>query len=237
MECATAREALSAVLDGEDPGVDPVALDEHVARCPACLAWHDEAAAVTRLARVEPALPAPDLADRVLDHLPPPRRSSRADWPRWVLGFAAVAQLSVVVSQLLAPQPMADGMAVPPGSHLEHEAVAFNFAVAAALLWAAVRPRQARSQLPVLLGFAVPLIVLSLVDVVAGRVGWERLTSHVPLLFGVFCAVLVARGDDRWPWPGARARTERTVEATADSGSGEPAPADREHRPPAARAA
>ncbi|GAB3566752.1 hypothetical protein GCM10027445_14080 [Amycolatopsis endophytica] len=236
MDCATAREAISATLDGEEPGVDAAALDQHVARCPACLAWQDDAAAVTRLARLEPALPSPDVTGRVLDHLPSP--PAKVDWPRWTLVFAAIAQLSLVVSQLFLPQPMAGGMTVQPGSHLEHEAVAFNFAIAVALLWAASRPRQARSQLPVLLSFTVVLVALSLFDVLGDRVGWQRLVSHVPLLLGVLCALLVARRDGRRPWPGARAKSGQAVDAATDGGRYEtagPGARSRERQPPAAR--
>ncbi|GHF29595.1 hypothetical protein GCM10017786_74490 [Amycolatopsis deserti] len=236
MDCATAREAISATLDGEDPGVDPAALDEHVAHCAACLTWQDEAAAVTRLVRLEPAAAAPDVAGRVLDHAPAP--STRLDWPRLVLVITAIAQLSIVVSLLFMPQPMADGMSVQPGSHLEHEAAAFNFAIAIALLWAAAKPRQARSQLPVLLSFAAVLVGLSLFDALGGRVGWERLASHLPLLFGVVCAVLIARRDGRWPWPGDRAGAEPANRTSLDETAGElaePAEGSRKYQPPAAR--
>ncbi len=236
MDCATAREAISATLDGEDPGVDPAALDEHVTRCAACLAWQDEAAAVTRLVRLEPAAASPDVAGRVLDHAP--ARPARHDWPRWALVITAVAQLSIVVSLLFVPQRMGDGMVVQPGSHVEHEAAAFNFAIAIALLWAAAKPRQARSQLPVLLSFAAVLAGLSLFDVLGGRVGWERLASHLPLLFGVVCAVLVARREGRWPWPGNRAGAAPVDRTSLDETGrelAEPADRSREYQPPAAR--
>ncbi len=238
MDCATAREAISANLDGEDPGVDPVALDEHVSRCAACLTWQDEAAAVTRLVRLEPAAASPDVSARVLAHAPATARPVRLDWPRLALVLTAIAQLSIVVSLLFVPQRMADGMAVQPGSHLEHEAAAFNFAIAIALLWAAAKPRQARSQLPVLLSFAAVLVGLSVLDLVAGRVGWERLASHLPLLFGLFCAVLVARRDGRRPWPGNRAGAEpasRTSTGETGQDLAEPSAQSRKYQPPAAR--
>lgn len=238
MDCAIAREAISATLDGEDPGVDPAALDEHLTRCASCLAWQDEAAAVTRLVRLEPAAASPDVTERVLAHAPVPGRSAKSDWPRWALVFAAIAQMSIVVSMLFLPQQMGNGMAIQPGSHLEHESAAFNFAIAIALLWAAARPRQARSQLPVLLSFAAVLVGFSLFDVLGGQVGWQRLASHVPLLFGVFCAVLIARRDGRWPWPGNRAGADGADRADlAETGhelSDAPAQSSR-HQPPAAR--
>ncbi|MDQ0379236.1 zf-HC2 domain-containing protein [Amycolatopsis thermophila] len=225
MDCATAREAISATLDGEDPGVDPSALDRHVTSCPACLTWQDDAAAVTRLARLEPAGATPDVAPRVLGHRPVPSGSAKSDWPRWSLAIAAVAQLSLVVSLLFLPPGMGGAMAVQPGSHLEHEAAAFNFAIAIALLWAAAKPRQARAQLPVLLSFTALLVGLSLLDLIGGRVGWPRLGTHLPLLFGVFCAVLIARRGGRRPDPADHGH--ETVD-------GRPTRSSR-HQPPAAR--
>ena len=61
MDCDALREALSARLDGEDPGVDDAALDAHVAGCRACRAWAEDAAALHRLVRVRAADPVPDL--------------------------------------------------------------------------------------------------------------------------------------------------------------------------------
>jgi hypothetical protein len=65
---------------------------------------------------------------------------------------------------------------------MEHEAVAFNFAIGVTLVWVLARPGRARSQLPVLLSFVAVLVLLSVVDIPQARVGWYRLASHVPLL-------------------------------------------------------
>ncbi len=37
MRCEACREAISARIDGEDPGVPEEALEAHLAQCPACL--------------------------------------------------------------------------------------------------------------------------------------------------------------------------------------------------------
>src|SRR4051812_42721597 len=68
MACERWREMLSAQLDGEDdPAARPL-VDEHLAGCAACREWLDRAAAVNRLTR--PAVPVPDLGDRILAALP-----------------------------------------------------------------------------------------------------------------------------------------------------------------------
>jgi predicted anti-sigma-YlaC factor YlaD len=66
MDCTHARTALSARLDGEDPGLPPDALDAHVATCAACRAWHAQASALHGRLRVAPAPPVPDLSASVL---------------------------------------------------------------------------------------------------------------------------------------------------------------------------
>ncbi|HVW41372.1 MAG TPA: zf-HC2 domain-containing protein [Amycolatopsis sp.] len=237
MDCATAREAISAALDGEDPGVEAAALDSHVRTCADCATWQHEAAAVSRLVRIDRAGDSPDVTDEVLDHFVPPRKPAPVDRPRWALGFAALSQFSIVVSQLFLPQQVGGGMSVAPSSHMEHEAVAFNFAVGIVLLWVTARPRRARSQLPVLLSFAAVLMVLSLLDVLQGNVGWSRLATHLPLLLGVVCTALIGRRDGRWPWPGSHASVD--VQHRADTGfrGEQAAPARTAHRrrPPAAR--
>jgi hypothetical protein len=52
MRCEQCREALSARLDGEDTPAERVDADRHMNGCPACQRWFDDAAKVTRLARM-----------------------------------------------------------------------------------------------------------------------------------------------------------------------------------------
>ena len=56
-ECDRAREAISARIDGEDPGLPDDALDAHLATCAACREWQQRAHAVTRRARLGGSLP------------------------------------------------------------------------------------------------------------------------------------------------------------------------------------
>lgn len=225
------------MLDGEDPGVTPAELDAHIAGCAACAAWQHEAAAVTRLVRIEKASETPDFAQDAAARFAPPKQPGPVDWPRWALVFAAVSQFSIVVAQLFLPQPMTAGMTIQPSSHIEHEAVAFNFAVGVALLWVAARPKKARTQLPVLLSFTLVLAALSIVDLIGGGVGWYRLASHLPLVLGVVCTVLIGGREGRWPWPGHRASAEPQESAETGTWFDEVSPERpaRERRPPAAR--
>jgi Putative zinc-finger len=56
MECETAREAISAVLDGEQAGVLIEDLQEHLLGCAACRRWREAAHEVTRRARTAAAV-------------------------------------------------------------------------------------------------------------------------------------------------------------------------------------
>jgi len=67
VDCDTAREALSARIDGE---AEPVSPDEHLHTCAECQEWYAAAAALTWVVPDEPAQ-MPDLADAVLWHVEP----------------------------------------------------------------------------------------------------------------------------------------------------------------------
>ncbi|HEY6425476.1 MAG TPA: zf-HC2 domain-containing protein [Pseudonocardiaceae bacterium] len=66
VDCMQWREALSARLDGEDSGVEPGAIDAHLAICAACSGFVDDAARVTRLARMAVVTPAPDVTLKLM---------------------------------------------------------------------------------------------------------------------------------------------------------------------------
>jgi predicted anti-sigma-YlaC factor YlaD len=198
VQCDQAREAISAILDDEDPGLPVAAVDGHVAGCAECTAWRDSAAAVTRMTRLESAVAVPDLTAAVLDRVPLPKPSR---WParlRWALGLIAVGQLAVGASQLLAPMgAVAASVAAMAGGHMSHETGAFNVALAVVLMWVALRPAQAGTQLPVLLSFVAVLTLAVAVDLLDGEVGWARLTTHVPVVAGLVFTVLLRR----YAWP------------------------------------
>lgn len=194
VRCDQAREAISAILDDEDPGLPVAAVDGHVAGCAQCSAWRDSAAAITRMTRLESAVAIPDVTAAVLDRVPMPRPSR---WParlRWALGLIAVGQFAVGASQLLAPTgTVAASVAAMAGGHLSHETGAFNVALAVVLMWVALRPAQAGTQLPVLLTFVAVLTFAVGIDLLDGEVGWARLTTHVPVVVGLVCTVLLRR--------------------------------------------
>jgi hypothetical protein len=66
MDCRSAREAISAQIDGEDPGWGADVLRAHLASCADCRDWQQRAYTVTRRARLGCCFLDHDLAPAVL---------------------------------------------------------------------------------------------------------------------------------------------------------------------------
>lgn len=210
MRCEPVREAISARLDGEAPGLPDEQLDGHLARCAACAAWADAAAGVTRRVRLAPARPVPDLTAAVLAALPRelPEASRQVRW-------TAILRLTLLVVGIaqagLAWPALADGsLAMRAPVHLTHETVAWNLAVAAAFVAVAAAPRLAAGALPFLGTFALLLTAVTADDLVAGRVPLDRAVAHLLLLAGVALVAGVAWRTRR-PVPAGVVGSERVV--------------------------
>lgn len=178
-----------------------LALDEHLAGCAQCAAWADDAARVTRRARLAEAPRMPDLTVAVLGALPDDlpgaavaaRASLLATALRLALLFVAVAQAG------LAWPALASGTAsMSAPVHMAHESGAWNFGVAAAFLAVAAAPRLAAGALPFLGTFVVLLVPVTLADLAAGRVQVDRAMAHLLLIAGTALVATVAwRGRTR----------------------------------------
>jgi predicted anti-sigma-YlaC factor YlaD len=174
--------ALSARLDGEDPGVPAPALDAHTGACPACRTWLDRAEHLKRAMRVQ-AAEVPDLTAAVLAGVAadprsgPVRRASLAGGRRQVLriavGVAAVAQLAVALPLLLP------GLGVAVDLHTTREMASFDIAIAVGFALAAYRPERARAFVPVALVLAVCLAVTSAVDIAASTTALVHEVGHL----------------------------------------------------------
>jgi predicted anti-sigma-YlaC factor YlaD len=209
--CSTVREALSARLDGEPLGMPETAFDLHLAACPACAGWADQAAAVTRRVRLAAAPQVPDLTAAVLTALPRELPGVRAV-ARTRLADVAVrlALLVVGVAQAgLAWPALAFGAAsMSAPLHVTHETGAWNLAVAAAFLAVAAAPRLAAGGLPFLATFAALLVSVTAADLAAGHVHADRALAHLLLLAGVVLVATVA-------WRGRRRRASSALRGLA----------------------
>jgi predicted anti-sigma-YlaC factor YlaD len=137
MDCDSTRVAISASLDGENPGVPDEIVRAHLDECEACRAWRERAHALTRRARLGGYVLDHDLAPRVLAAVPanPPRRPARRAWFRSALAVVAVAQLAITVPLLIL------GHDHGAGAHAAHELGSFDLALAIAFVVGAVRPK------------------------------------------------------------------------------------------------
>ena len=188
MSCLPYREALSARLDGEPLGMPVRALDEHLSRCPSCVAWTGAVEQVTRRARLAPAPAVPDLTAAVLGALPrelpgaqAAARARLADTALRLLLLAVGAAQAALAWPVLVSGPGA--MSAPV--HLAHETGAWNVGVAAAFLAVALAPRLAAGALPFLASFSALLLPVTVADLAAGHVHADRAAAHLLLLAGV----------------------------------------------------
>ncbi|MCZ7527663.1 MAG: zf-HC2 domain-containing protein [Acidimicrobiia bacterium] len=189
--CDACREAVSARLDGEDPGLPEDQVDAHLAVCGACRTYAAEAAVQHRLLRLSPAVPVPDLTASVLSAI----GSQEPDWEgrrqvmRWTLAAVAVVQLLVALPALL----LGGGSDLP--THAARHLGSFDVALAVGLLYAAWRPSRLGALLPVALTLAGCLSLTSVLDLAAGRTAGADELHHLPALVGVALAWLLAHPD------------------------------------------
>jgi predicted anti-sigma-YlaC factor YlaD len=170
-------------------------LDEHLSACAGCGAWAEDAARVTRRARLAPAAPVPDLTATVLAALPRELPgAAAAARSRLADSALRLALVAVGVAQAAFAWPVltsgAGAMSAPV--HMAHETGAWNLGVAAAFLAVAAGPRLAAGALPFLGSFAALLIPITVADLGAGHVHAERAAAHLLLLAGVTLVATVA---------------------------------------------
>ncbi|MER7457909.1 zf-HC2 domain-containing protein [Micromonospora sp. NPDC126480] len=214
MGCEQWREVLSAQLDGEETPAERTAAESHLAGCGECRAWFDQAAAVTRRARLSVSVTGPDLTDVILAALP--ERARRPWRERLALTLRAALGLIGALQVVLGLVQIGRGAAGPhihaggplASGHLWHEAAAWNVAVGAGFLFVAARRTPPTGLVPTLSAFVGTLVLLSINDLVTGRVDTARLVSHAILLAGYAIVVAMSRPGLRPGGPATRARPD-----------------------------
>lgn len=182
MDCEPFRDALSARLDGEDPGVATAALDEHLAGCPACSAFEARAGALHRTVRVRAAEAVPDLTPAILGAARVGRRPVVPDWARYGLLVVALTELVLSLPELVAS-----------GAHAGRDLAAFEVALCVALLAVARRPGRAPGLLPMGAALVLAVVVSAATDIGQGDVPALSEAHHVLLLVGLALLWVVAR--------------------------------------------
>jgi predicted anti-sigma-YlaC factor YlaD len=197
VECATARELLSAQLDGETSDDESRVADAHLGSCAACRQWWHEIGHVTRLLRVRPAEPVPDVSGAVLARVGVPS-PGRGEWVRFALAVLAATELVVALP----------GLILGEGAGSIHDARhvgSFGVAIAIGLLYVAWRPARALGILPIAAALAATMLITSGLDVVDGRTSLSGELHHLLELVGLVLVWLLAGR----PVPGRRVRSRR----------------------------
>ena len=200
MECERWREALSAQLDGEDPGVDLRLLDAHLQGCGGCRDFAAAAADAHRRQRVAPAPAVPDLSGHVV------KRAALADRAgTWgvVRALLAVVAVEIIVFSLPA---LVLGDESATSTHAARHLGAFTAAYGVGLLVVVVRPARARAMLPVAAVLAGALVITGVVDLADGRVPLTGEAQHLPEVLSVVLVWMLAvpaprRSTSRAPAP------------------------------------
>jgi len=188
MDCKACREAISALLDNEDPGVDPTLVEAHLVGCAACRADAAQASRLHGWLRLRPAEPVPDLTPAILARIaqtePSPRRGGQREFR---IGLAVLAG---VVAVLALPAPLLGGDA--GALHLARELGSFQVALAVGFLLVAWRPEQRVRLLPVVAVLSVCPAVIAVVDMAAVQTPASAEAHHLLQLAGLGLVWLLA---------------------------------------------
>ena len=187
MECSQCRDAVSARFDGEEPGAADDVIDHHLDRCASCRAWAADLGRLGRALRVVPAEPVPDLTAPILAAAAERRRAAATPGPaRVALALVGLAQVVLALPGLLGD---ASGASV----HVAREHGAWEMALAAGLLVAALRPSRTTGLVPVLAVLTATLLGSTALDVATGHTTVAAESSHLLPLTGLAMLVLLRR--------------------------------------------
>lgn len=198
MRCSRIREAVSARLDGEDPGVPDERVEAHLVTCPDCRAWAGAAtslpaalAAGQTPADQAPAARAPDpgvvaaLLAEAADA--PPRRAALLDLRELRIALATLALVQMVTAW---PGVLPVGHAA---AHMAHELTSWDFGLAVGFLFLAWQPSRAWGALPLVGLLVACLTATSLLDLVSGNALPARESVHLLEVAGLGFLWMLAR--------------------------------------------
>jgi len=191
MDCDSAREAISARIDGESSGVPDDVLETHLAGCASCREWQQRAHAVTRRARLGGAFLDHDLAPGVLAAVP-------AAEPWWRRGSTRrAALLALALGQLAIAAPMVFlGRDHDAGVHAAHELGSFNLALAVAFAVGAFRPKLSAGLAWPCGIAALGLAVTAIADLLSGQALGTDEAMHLVAVAGAALLAWQARLPD-----------------------------------------
>jgi len=199
ISCEDAVVALSALADGEDPGVPQAVVDAHVDECAACRRFQSQLDQVVVPFSPAPpvtAVPEPEQAqqfvERVVAEAGTVDRSGVWWLLRALLAAVAIGYLLIAVPEMLFSTDVHHG-------HIAHHLGIFSTAYAVTLLFVAVRPSRARALVPFTVVMAVGMAAFAVSDVMNGEAVALSEMSHLLELAGLVLVWLLAT---RRGWPG-----------------------------------
>lgn len=187
MDCTTARELVSAQIDG-DAG-QWAEVDAHLATCAECRAWKEDAHGLERR-----------LIHSVAAH--GPRRRFIPPTPRGFERYRAIRLVLAWIGVLLIawnlPDLFAGGVDVTL-IHLSRHQSAFSMALGATFLFVAWRPDRAYGMVPVAAVFAITLAGATF-DLINGASTVARESIHLVEILGlvIVWALGISAGPGNW---------------------------------------
>ena len=186
--CERYREALSARLDGEDPGIAETLIDAHLVGCADCRIW---VAAAEGLGRDDPVGDVPALRtgamNEILGQGPGLARRHRPA-TGWRIALLALALLQLVVTW--------PGLLLDEGSasaHTVNELASWDIGLAVSFLILAWLPWRAWGALPVVAVMVIFLAGTSAGDLLRGQAELGHEAAHVLQIAGLICLWMIAR--------------------------------------------
>jgi predicted anti-sigma-YlaC factor YlaD len=179
MTCEEVRVALSARLDGEDPGAPAGEVDRHTEGCSGCHDWQARAERATRTAVAAPAA-VPDLTVPILAAVSVAAADERRRSGAAVRGRRQILRVAVAVlafAQLVAALPVLFGVA--PDAHTGREMASFDVALAVGFALVALRPERASALVPVAFVLAACLAATSAFDIASSRTEFVHEVGHL----------------------------------------------------------
>jgi predicted anti-sigma-YlaC factor YlaD len=191
MTCMQIHQAISARLDGEDPGLDEATVYAHLATCADCRAFAHHSETLHRRVRLAPAPTVPDLTPGILTAIG--TEELAAGEPdtnvalRWILVAIAVAQIAVAIPALIFGSDA--GLPVHTARHIG----SFDVALGVGFLYAAWKPSRIPGLLPVVAALVVCLLGSSFLDVADGSTRAWGEAQHVLDFVGLAVVWLLSR--------------------------------------------
>jgi predicted anti-sigma-YlaC factor YlaD len=186
--CSTARELISARIDGELDAADETQLDSHLQSCVSCLEYQEDAFALRRALRMRVVEPEP-AANVSVDLAGSLQGVSILRWALFVIGGTLVV---LNLSPIISP----DGGA---GAHLDRHDGVFGMALGIGMLAVAAKPHRAIGLVPLTSAIALLMTIVAIADLVTGNANLLAEAVHVVQFAGLICLWVISGGPSRVP--------------------------------------